>query len=1381
MDTFQLFAKYPLRLNICNSELQITTTVIYIGEVPDGVRNQLQNFIDGKKTKLDEVNKFYGQGWVKRLGLTEISVAGGAKREEDGDSDFNFDTPADSKLSEMDINFDEIFMPKPVTEDKIKVADDKSKVDGKSKISDKKADKNSGKSKVKIVLSKYSLFPHDKISDFKLKIFAEFGILPIFQHLSWPGGVPYKFYVSDVLTNINITNILEISDRVAELPIHKYYDMKDDIRIEAYDTVTILKDIFSAGHMEFNLVNLNDFITPNLESIKSQSKNDKYIVDVIYWGFICVYWPMFTPGIFAGWLNDPSILESQFPDLCPSQQSMITRFEIEAHLTMEASEVPRAVMDKIKVSVTSAILNVNSYGSTKTRNIYIRGLFDLLELSETVDYCIAVIALDLQVVVLKKVYTQNSLLKFSDVDPHIDRNQIGSISYRIKLSDGVFIIVTFFENGNYVIRTNWREEKGYSFASILKTVSLAVNPLIVSINSTKSISKNPIPQMSIVNTKFTEVGMSVFWEDSMSDAQFRALRAVMEEFNKAGILVSKMTESGELDYYFSKGMYIFDIDRLNKALAVNNHYEYLSASMVKQKWYNVFEKTHIMSLKHRSSDVMITMTSIKEQEYETFMAYIYVMFNVYSRTKPISVNVMKHKRALVDNKEQDPEFYNIKSYASTFIYSRVCQKPYQPRILTDSEYEDLPAADKKRALRFWNFTKKVPVWYFCPQKRFPYVRFITNKHPLGNCVPCCKINPVSDNSTDPKRVIHDICMKNHVYLGDKKTVTSSSRYIMTYGKDIETDRLCRLPENTMEPLFLDLLTSVAVDQECAMGNRGYYLYGVTQHTPKVNNVGILFCLAKALNYTPDIFIEQCKKRIKDGGVQKFTAIKSPYASQEDLIKGLSSLWVATTLPQSQSAIDFHWNDIFEKIGYLYFSINIVMFIAEGMKCTLRVPGYLKSAEDLLPDSHQHLVIVKRHNIYNPVFLINTSIFFITKDIERKTFTGANELTAILSKLVRSILPSRKDIIDLNIIKHFASSRSWTIKKVFVNKQNYAFAVTLSKSIDVTIPVQKSFYSNGINSVPDACELKNLSIFMNEYNLWIADLSLSAGLIKRDVPKTAPLMKRVEPIHPYMIPEKWLEYNGNIIAFVFQNMNFYINPTQKKIALKVHDGPIIKIQYHPQKINKIIQNAMDNTESKHDDATDSTEYAEALYSYYEYQLFTLAFLDYVHHTYRNPIRKRINSIMLKSKQSDIQKKLEEYLIDSTLTLLVNKFVSHGDRKAMIKEFSERRFSFDTPNIDELIALAKNTKEYTIVSDAPIKSFPRIIGDCSDSSAYCKQKKFIVRSKRTQVLLDILLTDLQSPFKGPALLSGINDRTLSFFDFYKRSFEIINIEFRSFYKN
>lgn len=1377
MDTFQLFAKYPLRLNIYDRSLNIKTIVIYIGDVPDDVRKQLQNFIDNpdsKKPNLSAVDKFYGPGWMKRLGLDDIDgknkSGGGSRTDNAADADFNFDSPG----TISDFNFDEIFDQAPPKPTKLKP----------------KLSESDRSGKLRIILSKMTLYPHDKIMDFKMKIFAEFGVLPIAQHLWWANSLPYKFYMSGSLVTLSISDILDQTDKVADIPIQKYYDLKDDIRIEALDTVIILRDIFTAGHMVFNMVDVNEFISPSLEAIKSQSKNDKYIVDVIYWGFICLYWPMFSAGIFANWLLDPSILESQFPDLGLSQSAAITRFELEKQLTSEVSEVPKSIMDKIKVSVTSAILNVNNYGSVKNQNIYIRGLFDLLELDPVVDYCVAVIAMDLQIAVLKKVYTQNSLLKFSDIDPHIDRNQVGSISYRIRLNknlDSSFIVVTFFENGNYVIRTNWREEKGHSFVSILRTVSMAVNPLVIRIGNLSSVSKK-IPQMSATNTKFTEVGMSIFWDDHMSEGQFRALRSVMEEFNKAGIVTTKLADSGEVDYYFSKGMYIFDIERLNKALSVNNHYEYLSVSVVKQKWFNVFEKTHIMSLKHRSSDVMITMTSIKEQEYETFMAYIYVIFLIYSRTKPTSVNVMKHKRALVENKEQDPEFYNVKNiYSSTFIYSRVCQKPYQPRMLSDTEYEDLSAADKKRALRFWNFTKKVPVWYFCPQKRFPYVRFITNKHPLGNCVPCCKINPVSTNEADPKKIIHDLCMKNHVYLGDKKTVTSSSRYIMTYGKDIEVDRLCRLPENTMEPLFLDLLTSVAVDQECAMGNRGYYLYGVTQHTPRVNNVGILFCLAKALNYTPDAFIAQCIKRIKDpNNVSKFQSVKFAFATPADLIRGINGLFITTNI--ETDAIDFHWNDIFEKIGYHYFAINIVMFTAEAMKCTLRVPGYLKSAEDLLPESHQHLVIVKRHSIYNPVFLINTSVFFITKDIERKTFTAANELTAILSKLVRSILPSRREQLDLNIIKHFAGSRNWTIKSVYINKQNYAFAVTLVKSSastssqSVTIPVQKSYYSSGINKLPLISDLKDLSVFMNEYNLWVADISLSAGLIKRDLPKSTPLMQRVEPMHPYIRPESWISYKSSIIGFKFQNMNFYCNPVAKTVALKIAKVPITVLLYHPQDINKVLI----QTEHEENDEIDQ-ETSEALYSYYEYQLFILAFLDYVSHHHRNSsTRKKILSIMLKTKAGEIQKKLAELIDgDQVLQGIVNKFVAQGDRKTMISEFNEKRFKFDTPSTEQLIEMAGHVKEYTTVSSEKIKSFPRIISDCSGSAAaggsYCKNKKLIVRPGRQSVLMDLLIADLQSPFKGPALVNGINDRTLSFFDFNKRSFEIINIEFRSFFKN
>lgn len=1377
-----LFTKYPLRLIIHDRFGGVQKQVIYIGNVPDEVRENLQKFIKQNKYDKQVIEDYYGQGWIKRLGLAQ--KVGGGEQQNKSSKDFDFDGPGDAEF-----NFDELFTPKPV--EQVKQNDQKDKKD-KNEDKKEKHRKEDKQKEAEIILGTSVLFPHDKISEFKLKIYAEFGILPIFQHLYWGShDIPYKFYLSDQVAHININDIFDIQDHIAGLPIQKYYDMKDDIRVEAFDTITILRDIFTSGVVEFHLYDLGEFIKPNLEEITSLSKNDKYIIDSIYWGFVCLYWPMFTPTIFAAWLSDNSILASQFPDLAPSREAMINQFKLEAQLTRDVepldekdkdkkSKDKKDIKSKIKVSVTSAILNVNNYGSSKQQNIYIRGLFDLFELSPTVDYCIAVIAMDLQIVVLKKVYTQNSLLKFADLDPHIDRHQVGSISYRIRLGteDGAFIVVTFFENGNYVIRTNWREERGYSFSSILKTVSMATNPVVLGLNKVLSTT---IPQMSAINTKFTEVGLSLFWDDHMSDGQFRALRLVLEEFNKAGILVAKLAESGDVDYYFSKGMYVFDIERLNKALSISNHYEYLSSSTVKQKWYNIFEKTHIMSLKHRSSDVMITMTGVKEQEYETFMSYIYVIFDMYAKTKPVSSNIMKHQRALVENKEQDPEFYNTKNiYRSEFIYSRVCQKPYQPRILNDTEYDELPEGDKKRALRFWNFTKKIPVWYFCPQKRFPYVRFITNKHPLGNCVPCCKINPVSTSATDPKRIIHDICMKNHVYLGDKKTVTSSSRYIMTYGKDIEVDRLCRLPEHTMEPLFLDLLTSVPVDQECAMGNRGYYLYGVSQHTPRVNNVGILFCLAKALSYMPDVFIAQTVKRIKDpANIQKFEAIRGdfPFASISDLVGAINGLWDSNLNAAANSkGVDYHWNDIFEKIGYHYFAINIVMFTAEAMKCTLRVPGYLKAAEDLLPESHQHLIVIKRHNIYNPIFLINTSLFFITKDIERKLFANSNELVAILNKLVRSILPSRNDQIDLNLIKRFASGRGWKIGKIYCNRQNYAFAVELEKGgKTVVIPVQKSFYSGGIVGLPKPCDLKNIINFTNEYNLWVADLSLSAGLIKRDIPKTVPLMQRVEPMYPYITPNTWVSYKGSIIAFKFQGLHFYHSPVKSNIALKIAKVSIVTYTYHPNDINQLI---LDQQE-KQNQPKEQIELNEALYSYYEYQLFILAFLAYVKHTHRDTsVRKKIKSIMLKSKVGEIQRQLSSYT-DKQLSIIVNKFVAGGQRAAMIAEFEERTFTFDTPSTEQLVELAKDTKKYTVQSSEKIKSFPRILADCN--SAYCKDSRLIVRPGRVTILLDALLKDLQNPFKGPVLMGGINDRTLSFFDFIKRSFEIINIEFRSLYKN
>ncbi|MEM3062325.1 MAG: hypothetical protein QW303_02080, partial [Nitrososphaerota archaeon] len=136
----------------------------------------------------------------------------------------------------------------------------------------------------------------------------------------------------------------------------------------------------------------------------------------------------------------------------------------------------------------------------------------------------------------------------------------------------------------------------------------------------------------------------------------------------------------------------------------------------------------------------------------------------------------------------DPNLYQFKRFGSDLVYSRICQKTHQPVPYTQDEYEKLDKETKNKAVKYWNFTTNRPLYYICPDQRYPYLQFITEKHPLNYCLPCCM--KVKKEKTK-KDFIYNICMESHSYEGQ---IDSTSRYIMNYGKQLEINRISYLPD-----------------------------------------------------------------------------------------------------------------------------------------------------------------------------------------------------------------------------------------------------------------------------------------------------------------------------------------------------------------------------------------------------------------------------------------------------------------------------------------------------------------------------------------------------------------------------------------------------------
>lgn len=1475
------FISEPIIVNILDLETKFTIvkTIIFLGDVPQKIYSSLKSYLSGHG--LDRsLTKFYTKNWlarIEKLVRKGAKIKGGDGDGSNNDDDFNFDTVQatepitnDAEPASDDANAEtdapEASSPRLVDfikEDTIDITD-------LNKLTQAPVEEIEVDSDI-ILVRDIHVYPHDKVWDLKEKIHAAAGILPLYQHL-WieqqdiQHQCSYKIFNSGRRIPISIYNLYESKSaetnlqKIGDIPIDmQFYDDKFLIKVEAFDTFEILATLKSRyNSIEYNLVSIKTFINePTRDQLTSMLKNDRYQIDMIYYGFVMLYFPIFTYEVFINWLKEGELsLKNQYPELIPARSDIAEKYRLETNISQQADvlDLPenksylKNIEDNIKLSIVSSTIKVLKMGSSKETIIYLRNLFDVFALDETIDYVKCVIIINNRKTIFRKVFNKNPLISNTDsfkvLHPIYDRISIGSIVFRIRLDKSTNECVYFilYQNGNYEIKANWREDLGFGFDDIYKTTLTYISPIIHRINKMESkvlYYNKQLPEMTRVNSKFSEIGMVIFWNYNFSDVQFKILKSVMEEFRKAGIVETRSMERNDAEYYFIKGMHQYDATRLDKTIVSNNYYEYLSNGIVKQKWTTVFTNTRVTKLMHRSSDIKIEITGIRENEYDVFNHYIYIllfMFLVENKRQRITFQPSAHrKKTLIDNKEQDPELYNTrKIYKTSFIYSRTCQKPYQPRMLSDAEYELLEPDQKARAVKFWNFTRRLPVWYLSTNNRYPYIRFIVGKHPRDYCIPCSKKTQVPNNMADPNKTIHDICMQEHIWSGKKSTITLGSRYIMSYGKEIEIDRLSRLPEKTLEPLFYDtyVTTGESIDQECADNvNYGYFLYGIPQHLPAAQNTGLFYCLCKSLGYSPEEFVNQMKRRI-NAEPMKFKIIMNGEIMQ--LFPNIQELNNALDeLGNCRNEIIKHlgekWNVLFESIANIYFAINIIKFedsesseTTEGQRCRLVISNRLSNIDDFIPEGHRNLIVLyrSRGKIYYPIFQINKEIYFKTRIIDTRLFDYNSDVVQIIYKMAKSLYTETRthEHMDFNIIKRFLSeNKRWKLEKLFINNGNYCYGLLISNKQGnyAYIPLPRSFYNERTNIEYQpfyrnkyACSFDVLKVFISDFNGWIAEVSSKMGLLKPGVPKSYPLEERVIPIYPFIAVDNWLllmnaeievaKQKPEVIGFVFQSHNYYFTPAiTPDEAMRYSKSKFYLMRYDPDIINKVIYSKAPVVK---DPRVQNINLS--IYRYYEYQLLLMEFMSLFSKQKNNKMRESINSLILKtnfaSQLPDFYVALRKIIPDNDDLRKIISFIDNivnGDwaKKDLISNIKESTFNFDNIELDKLRKLPPGQlkKVLTNIANGIVTKtdniskylnseteFSNIFVVCKDqpNSGSCHSKKLIIERSRFDSLIDILVQDLQNPLKAKWIFSNVfNDRVITMFKFVQRPFERIDIGF------
>lgn len=1304
-----------------------------------------------------------------------------------------------------------------------------------------------GKGEVQLVYD-VDLFPEDKISEFKLKLNYLLKI-PIFrQHLWYRKGhtsfpMRYTFYQAGATSSVDMHNVLansEAGETICDMPVNMFlYRNKDSLKIEAYDNFTLLGNLYTAmGVTEYHMVDLETFIGGFREQLAQLTKSDKYQLQMLYYGFVIKFFPQMNLAAFVEYVDERTIGNS-YPQLEPSTDELAyipkQNLVIQELYNLYETDINRVQrIDQILLkSLTETTLKVSS--AYKGRTINLRILFDLFSLDDTVDALKLYDEMDGKHIILDKFLVEGKRSQEKLIP--------GVLYFRVVVNQRPYqrLNLYLYPNGAYHIKGAWGEDQNYEFSDVNALVDRYINPIIKRINSMagKVMYHGTQSRLSAIeksNVKFIDISISLFWKKILNQDEFRTLKQVLDTMVAAHIIVEKQIDRNVLSYFFKKGMFEFDPRRIEKSTVLDNYYAYLFNSDVRQKWYMLFDQVRVLTVTHRFSDVKIEISGIKEDEYYIFIRYIVLMMSMFMRirqeTKPgrdTSDDPTRITKPLSNLKEQDPHLYNFKKiYNSEIVYSKICQKPYQPLLLTQAQFDKLDKNKKDNVVKYWNFTTSTDAYYSCPNPRYPHVRFIVGKHPMGYCIPCCKITAPPPNPNDKQRRIFDRCLKEHTFQ-KREVERSTSRYIMSYGKPIDIGRLSHLPETSMEPLFYETKiedhghTATEEEDEELIGAK-YYLYGVPQNHPKAARVGVLYCMSHAMgmNVEPlmDLMIEKLTKNQDNFPMLLNGSIQNWFRDTHSLIAAIRDTFLSSPATALKSATKFQkWNELFMDIALQYLEIYTLIFEDRDTVIQLRLPDYMDNIMDMQYPNHRHMILLHNLNTdyWNPVYIIHKDLYFRAGIIDRKMFNFQSDIVQLVMEMIRAKSkdePSSKRI-TFDILKQFITvSKRYTVEQLLITRDNLCYGVQVAKVGYIPVHLSHFKMAEDINVSFKSADIvpanpKALMEFVSRYNMWVAHESEKKGFVKVDVPLSRPLLERIEPIYPLITVDRWLVNPGNqCIAFVSNALNFYIEHCTIGAATRIApQGEFQKINYDPVHINRVLENWTPDHAPNADDRTQMIN--KSLYKNYLYQLLVLEFIQMFGRQRNTKVRDAIKRFILKTDFKQNTANIHQVLSDIILkgfdtsnimlttdieklkTQMTDFSLSGDAKKTLMMTVDKEYYNFDMIVLerlkklprkqihDQLRKMATGIVQIGNVDSIRDFQFPNILQTCQgnpDAPSYCGKNRLIISRADLDRYLEILADQIKNPFVEKYLFSPLFQNSLiDYFRFTKRQNEIIEIEF------
>jgi len=1141
---YNYFLQNPIKINILDvleNKLYIDYKIIFLGDIPTNIKNNILNFDAQKSPKI--LKEYYGKDWNDKLEL--ISNKYGSNELTTSEDMINFD---DFNLDDLDdFNYEG-----PIEE---------------TIINSNNIDSNVKKDV--IYNTDIFILPEDNIKILKEKIFLATNIHIYKQNISL---FNYNVFIDKLKYDISFNNIEKLQ-KINKLPIDLYlYENRDNITIHGHEYSYLYSYFQEYNSIEFNLLDLEKFII-NKSDYYDIIKKDKQQTDMIYYSFIMKYFPMFSYEMFKMYILFEDVLSETYPLLHLNYNSTKMKYEKEINMIRQYDSIDNLKYSQfVKTQFTFSIIEREFFikSINNLNKINIRNLFDNIEIVTipNINYIKSNIIVDNKNISLTKINNNSKNIQEIEFDNNSILFSIHIIypKFNIFENDNIYMILVINEIGDIILKVFFKDLFEINNEKLFEIIDKIINPILNNINNKLIYTDNRLASITKYNNEIKNSIIHLFWNNEISSKGFFNLLDKLKDYIFTGIIniKSERLVNNEIEYSINKGMVNFNDKLIEKYVNnVKNYFLYYSNGDIKILWNRIFVNTKTFSLKNKINNLKLELNNITELELEFISEIIYKFLYINKKNILIEGEEIQSSPLKI-LKRTDPKLFIIKDpKTNKDMYSRKCQKKLQPVIVSKSFIND---SNKESITKFWNFTKNKEEYYFCPNKNYPFVKFLTNIHPDNYCVPCCKKKDSGILDIGSKsKIIYNECLSNYKY-DIKKSKLDSSRYIMSYGKELEINRIMELPND---------LDSIINDKENK--TEKYYIYGIVQNHNNNFNIGIITILSDLYEMTLIEYIKSVILFLKSN-ISLFSFLLGGkliynFTNMEDLLINITNTFIHNKIICNTFDL---WNELFIDISS-HMSIRILLFKDLG-SIELTIEKNIKYVNDIFPiyENSKYVIILEKklseNNItYNPIYLINPKKHFKYSEITQKIFNNTNKIIIELKKMYNYYLMKNLrvyHIFDLKMISEFITYfGKMNIEKYYINNFDKCYGILINfNNKKLYLSIHESFINLLDDDIKNKIIYKHIDMskysininsileFIYNYNIFIYQKIKNEGDIVEEKilfnevksnNKDSDISFNFDIVSNYKYKflriSEFVEFDNKIIGVVCNGLLFYINP------------------------------------------------------------------------------------------------------------------------------------------------------------------------------------------------------------------------------------------------